>query len=139
MRSKESEKCIQSNASGRNSSNGKKNKKNRAVVKSRPIFKPKPCEHVEVGQIVLCKMRGFAEWPGTITDIQNNLISIKFFGDNTTHKAAKNNFFTFEDCTDIILNHLRTKKNTLYAKSVKEAEYVLGIPHEKSIFNQVNN
>lgn len=118
---------------------GKKNKKNNALVKPRSIIKPKPCERVEIGQIVLCKMRGFAEWPALVIDIHNNLITIQFFGDNTTHKAALNNFFKFEDCHDIILNHIRTKKTPLYTKSVLEAERVLGIPTEKSLINQINN
>lgn len=118
----------------------KKNKnKNKAIVKPRSILKPKPLERVEMGQVLLCKMRGYCMWPGFVTGFDKNLVIIEFFGDNTTYRAAINNFFSFEDSHDIIINNLRTKKTQIYAKAITEAEYVLGIPAEKSIFNQINN
>lgn len=123
--------------SGASKKERRSNRKTKALVKPRSIFKPKPCERLEMGQIVLCKMRGFCEWPGIVTGFQKNLVTIEFFGDHTSHKAAMNNFFNFEDSYDVILNNLRTKKTPSYAKSIQEAEYALGIPMEKSILNRI--
>lgn len=90
-----------------------------------------------MGQVVLCKMRGYAEWPAMVVGIEENLIHVEFFGDHTRYKCAVRNFFRFEDCHDVILANLRTKKTALYARSVKEAEAVLGVPPELSIFQQL--
>lgn len=111
--------------------------KSTAVVKYRPISKPKPCDSVQMGEVVLCKMRGFAEWPAVVTGIENNLIHIEFFGDHTKHKATIKSFFKFRDSHDLILANLKSKKTPLYAKSIKEAEMVLGVPPECSIFTKM--
>lgn len=107
----------------------------KTIATLRQAAKPKPCDHVEKGQIVLCKMKGFCEWPAIVTGFENNLIKIEFFGDHTTHKAAVHNFYRFEESYDLIACNLRSKKTPLYSKSIREAEKVLGIPNEKSIFN----
>lgn len=119
----------------------KKSKKIGAIVKRQPIPKPTPCDHIDIGQVVLCKMRGFVEWPALVTGFNNNLIAIEFFGDKTTHKAAIKNFFIFEKSHDTIVNNIRSKKGysrELYCKSVREAEDLLGVPREISILNQID-
>lgn len=78
-------------------------------------------------------MRGFCEWPGIVTEIENGLITVNFFGDCTFHKATICNFYKFEESSDIILANLRKRKTPLYMKSVREAEAVLGIPLPNSI------
>lgn len=108
-----------------------------AVVKSHKS-KPKPTVSVQLGEVVLCKMRGFCEWPARVFGIENGLIHVEFFGDHTTHKAAIHNFYKFEDSSDVILANLRGRKNALYSKSVREAEVVLGIPLPDSITNRVS-
>lgn len=55
--------------------------------------KLKPCENVKIDEVLLCKMKGYCEWPCLVTRFEKNLIKIEFFGDHTTHKAAISNFF----------------------------------------------
>lgn len=114
----------------------KKTNKSRALVRSKTISKPKACESVINHEVVLVKIKGFCEWPAIVTGIENKLISIKFFGDQTTRKISLKNVFKFEDSHETILNNLRMKKTPLYAKSVQEAEKMLGVPPEKPILNQ---
>lgn len=111
-------------------------KKSKTLKKSGPIYKLKPLEHVEKGDVVLCKMRG-CPWPAFVTGFDNNLIVIEFFGDHTTHKAAISNFYEFKEAHELIIANLRTRKSALYSKAVKEAEIMLGIPVQNSILNQI--
>lgn len=111
--------------------------KPKTVATFRQVLKPTPCDDVKEGQIVLCKMKGYCEWPAKVTGFEKNLIKVEFFGDHTTQKTAIKNIFCFEDSCDLILSNLRMKKTPLYSKSVREAECVLGITKEKSIFNRL--
>lgn len=109
----------------------------KVVQRRQPIPKPKNCTNIVIGEVVLCRMRGFAEWPSFVTSINGNMISVEFFGDHTTHTAAIEHFYIFEESTDTILSNLRKYKRPLYKKSVKEAENALGIPADKSILNLI--
>lgn len=113
----------------------KPKKKSQALVKSTTL-KPKPADSASIGEVMLCKMKGYCEWPCFVTHIEHGLISVEFFGDHTTHRAAIHNFYKFADCFDIILNNLKGRKNPLYRKSVREAEIVLGIPPHLSIVRE---
>lgn len=84
-------------------------------------------------------MRGFCEWPARVTGFENALILVEFFGDYTTHKAGINNFYKFEESSDVILANLRGRKNPLYSKSIREAEAVLGVPMRDSVTNRVTS
>lgn len=95
-------------------------------------------EAATIGQVLLCKMRGFPAWPGYATKIERNIVTVTFFGDETTRKTAINNCFDFFDSAELMLTVLRGRKNPLYAKSVKEAESVLGISIKNSILNRIN-
>lgn len=99
--------------------------------------KLKPCENVKIGEVLLCKMRGYCEWPCLVTGFEKNPIEIEFFGDHTSHKAAISNFFSFVNNSDNIISNLKPKKNTLYRKSVIEAEMLMGVPSEESILNRI--
>lgn len=116
-------------------------KRSKAVIRSHSgaIPKPKPCSRVEKGQIVLLKMRGYTEWPAIVTGFEKNLIVAKFFGNDewNEHKAAIKIFYDFGQSADFILRNLQIKKAPLFTKAVKEAEYALGIPDEKSIFKRI--
>lgn len=115
-------------------------KKSTAIVKAQPIAKLTPCCSVELGEVVLCKMRGFCEWPAIVTEIKDNMIHVEFFGDYTTHKAAINgNFFKFKESYDAIKFNLLYKKKPLYSKAVAEAEISLGVPFAKSIFRLIED
>lgn len=98
--------------------------------------KLKPVENVQLGEVVLCKMRGFSEWPARVTGCGGTLIDVQFFGDNTTHKAAIHNFYKFEESADIIIANLQRLKSPLYRKSIREAEMALGILLPHSITNR---
>lgn len=99
--------------------------------------KPIPCKSVDIGEVIVCKMRGFVEWPAFVTGFEKNLVCIQFFGDNTTHKAAVKNFYKFNDSIEILLSHLRTKKHPLLLKAVKEVEVVLALPSNESIVRKI--
>lgn len=108
-------------------------KKSTAVAPYKSIPKPVPLKNVKINEIVLCKMKGFCEWPGLVTGFDKKLVVVTFFGDKTTHKAAVHNFFSFKDSYELIAHNLRTRKTPLFAKSIKEAEIYLGIPDCNSI------
>ncbi|XP_031625310.1 uncharacterized protein LOC116341966 [Contarinia nasturtii] len=109
--------------------------KQRALTTVKKI--PKHAEVVQIDEVVLCKMRGFCHWPCRIIELNEELVNVRFFGDNTTYKTTIKNIFKFEDCADIILSNLKGRKNQLYSKSVQEAELVLGVPSKNSIMKQL--
>lgn len=115
----------------------KSKKRSKAVVKPKKLT-PKSVTSVQIGEVVLCKMRGFCSWPAMVTDLKGKLVAVKFFGDNTTHKSALKHIFKFAESSEIILENLKGRKNPMYEKSIREAEAVLGITSENSIINQVN-
>lgn len=90
-----------------------------------------------MGDVLVCKMKGFCSWPCIVIGIDHNLINVEFFGDHTTHKAAIHNFFKFSESLDELIHNLKTKKNPLFKKSVQEAELALGIPTEMSIMTKL--
>lgn len=114
---------------------GKKGKSSRAIVLRKPG--PKSLEFVEVNQVLLCKMRGYPEWPCMVTDIENKFIHITFFGDKTTHKTTIGHLFDFKLNHLTVRKHLRRLTTPLYRKSVLEAELSLGVPKEHSILNEI--
>lgn len=99
--------------------------------------KPKPLEKANIGDVILCRLKGYPAWPCRVTDVEKNMISVEFFGDGTTTKTSIKNCFDFVDSVETCLSVLRNRKTPLYSKSLKEAESVLGIPVEKSIFRFV--
>lgn len=109
--------------------------KSKALV--RTISKPKPCDKVEIGVIVLCKMRGYPAWPAHVTGFEKKLICVQFYGDQTTHKASIKNFFKFVDSQELIISCLRNRKNPLYSKAIREAELSLGLKICDSILNGI--
>lgn len=115
----------------------KDRKKLKQLVKRQPKIKSELCDSIEIGKVVLCKMRGYSAWPAVVTGIDGNLIKVEFFGDHTTYTSAKSNFFKFECSHDLILSNLRALKSPLYRKAVCEAESLLGIPPDQSILNRI--
>lgn len=107
------------------------------IVRSK-IEAVEPLNEVELGEIILVKMRGFPEWPARIIEINENLIRVQFFGDQTTWTTTLKNTYSFQKSANIIINNLRGRKNMLYSKAVKESEVALGIPDQKSILNMIN-
>lgn len=97
-----------------------------------------PIGQVSVGDVVLCKMRGFCPWPAYVTKLEGKSIFVEFFGDRTTQKTTITNLFSFQDSKDIILANIMRLKNPLFKKAVREAELVMGISEEYSIFVKTN-
>lgn len=116
---------------------GRADRINQKIVSVRPAFKLKPCESVENGAVILCKLRGYCEWPAFVTKIDGNMIAVEFFGDHTTHKTTSKNIFNFGDGHDLMVSQLRARKSPLYKRVVEEAEGVLGVPQEFSILNRI--
>lgn len=98
-----------------------------------------PMKEVVNGQIVLCKLRGYCEWPARILNIDGKKINVQFFGDNTTANTNINNIYDFRTSFEVILNNLRNFKRDLYAYSVMEAEKAVGISKSMSILNRIND
>lgn len=89
---------------------------------------------VAVGDVVLCKMRGYPEWPAQVIErlipAKNCLpikVTVKFFGDQTTHTTTIMNVFDFFACRDLMISKLQGRKLPLYSKSIKEAQGVLNV------------
>lgn len=81
-------------------------------------------------------MRGHCKWPARVTSIENDVISVEFFGDQTTTKTTVKHIFHFADSFVSIINSLKemkSNKKLLFKKAVEEAEIVLGIPEENSV------
>lgn len=119
----------------------KNRKETMALVKRIPKPKPVPCgrDGVELGQIVLCKIRGATEWPAIVSDIDKSSITVEFFGDQTKYTTSIKNFFSFELSTEYILQNLKRSNlhNGLYKKAVQEAELLLGISDEMSLLRKL--
>lgn len=113
----------------------KKGSSSKALVRRKPI--PIPMKSVIVGQILLCKMRGWSEWPCVVTDIKENLIQVTFFGDKTTHHTNIAHLFDFKESREIIRCNLQRLKSPLYKKSIREAELALGISPELSVLSHI--
>lgn len=92
-------------------------------------------ESVALNEIIICKMRGFCAWPARVIKIDGTRITVQFFGDNTTHTTTIKNIFCFANSMELLLGNLSGRRNPLYAKSIREAETVLGIPAAESITN----
>lgn len=88
------------------------NDQNSSIVKKREC-KPKPnsCHNISVNKIVLCKVRGFCEWPARVVGIKNNEISVEFFGDHSTKTTSAKNIFAYEESIDFIMWNLKNKKD----------------------------
>lgn len=120
----------------KNQNKRKKGNASKAIVRVNALL-PQPCTDVQIGEIVLCKMRGFPAWPARVTSIDANIINVTYFGDNTTWKTAIIHLYPFNlSHSEIILN-IKKRKDPLYAKSVHEAEHALKIPKKYSIFNKL--
>lgn len=111
-----------------------KPKKGRSLVKANK-FKPRSAQSVELHEIVCCYIRGWPEWPATITEINGRNVTVKFFGDDKNFTTSLMNIYKFHECGEIMSNKVRGRKDPLYARSIQEAELVLGIPPELSILN----
>lgn len=101
--------------------------KKTALVKA---VQPKlvPVERVAVGDVVLCKMRGFCAWPAKVIENENAMINVEFFGDHTTHKTSIKNIFAFAESAEALLANLKGRKEPALAKAVREVEIVHGLP-----------
>lgn len=104
---RENEKKIQERVKDKRNPSKKKPSTELVAFKSTP--KAVRCTDVEIGSVVLCKMRGFAEWPALVTGFTKNLIEIIFFGDQTTHIAAISNIFSFEESHELLIHNLKKK------------------------------
>lgn len=113
----------------------KKGKKSKAIVRSHVKGQ---CEKVEEGDVIMCKMRGYAIWPAFVTGIVGNSVAIEFFGDHTTHKTTMKNLFHFHESYSDIVSNMNRLRTPMYIKAVREAEGVLAIPAENSIFTKNN-
>lgn len=91
------------------------------------------CEKVAVGDVILCKMRGYCPWPAFVTKINGNSVFVEFFGDHTTQKTTLANLYKFQGSGDLVLANLKRLKSPLFSKAVREAEVVLNIPENVSI------
>lgn len=107
------------------------------VKRNKPISNCKPLECVRLGQVLLCKMRGWTEWPAKVIDVNGNEIEVRFFGDSKTLKTNIRHLFGFEENYLKIMSDLQRLKDLLYQRAVREAEIELNIPFELSILNKI--
>lgn len=98
-----------------------------------------PAQSVRIGEVILCKMRGSCEWPGLVIAIDGNKITIKFFGDNSTHTTTIKNIFCFSSSVDLMVANLSGRKRPLYSKAIREAELALRIPLKNSLVGKNTN
>lgn len=94
-------------------------------------------QSVRVLQVILCKMRGWTEWPAKVINVNGNEIEVRFCGDGKTLKTNIGHLFGFQENHLKIISDLQRLKDPLYKKAVQEAELELNIPTELSILNQI--
>lgn len=89
---------------------GKKQKKTKKAKQSRALVRTKeklrPAQHVDINEIIVCKMKGYPPWTAKVIQIENCLILVEFFGDRTTYKTSIKNIFKFVDCSALLLANL---------------------------------
>lgn len=99
------------------------NGQNSSKVKVRECKpKPKSCHNITENKIVLCKVRGFCEWPARVVGITNNVISVEFFGDHSTRKTSVKNIFAYEESIEFIMWKLKNKKDSAFHNAILEVE-----------------
>lgn len=107
-----------------------KKPKNQLVALSK--LEVQHAKNAAIGDVVLCKIRGFPDWPAIVTEVampQKGLpkITVTFFGDKTTHTTTIMNILPFFACRDLMISKLCGRKNPLYGKSIREAQSVLQV------------
>lgn len=85
-------------------------------------------EYIQIGVVILCKMKGFCPWPARVISIENTKITVQFFGGKKqTHITTVKNIFNFTDSLALIDGYIKGRKSPDYAKAVREAEISVGL------------
>lgn len=105
-----------------------------ALVSRKPTTKK--AVNLQKGDITLCKMRGFCEWPCFVTGTDGKFIHVEFFGDRTTYKAKIDSFLDIKESLEIVRYNLQRLKSLQYRKAVRELENMLKIPASASMLKQ---
>lgn len=108
-------------------------KKNICKPSAFTTLKKVPYKSAKLGEPVLCKMRGFCEWPAIVRKIENNSVTVEFFGDHSFTTTTFNNIYNLMESMDLVEFNLKSRRTPSYQKAVSECERVLGIPPEHSI------
>lgn len=91
---------------------------------------------IEIGLVILAKMRTYAAWPSAVVSLKKNYISVKFFGDDTIGNVPYDAVGIFSENHELIRSNLRKKING-YIKAVKFAEGTLNITPHLSIVETI--
>lgn len=97
---------------------------------------------LEIGTIVLAKMRSYRPWPAVILNSNGRTVFwVRFFGKGSHGSVKKIDCVPFNKSIECVLEFLKAMSSNShddYGRSVREAEIALGIPAENSLLNQLN-
>lgn len=110
---------------------------NEAWTKCKNNFK-KTNQSIEIGSLVLAKMKGYSSWPARVEDFTKNKKRAKvfFFGSSNCGTVDAIEIVPFEECSDII-RLLLLRKIGEFHRGIVEIERVLGVPPELSLTNEL--
>lgn len=93
----------------------------------------------KVNDIVLAKQAYSQPWPAQIVKIAKNRILVYFFGDRREGFVASQEIYDFRKSTEALKPIIKSKQRKVdgYLAGVREIEFLLGIPCEQSILNQI--
>lgn len=92
-----------------------------------------------MNSIVLAKQAYSQPWPSRILKIAKNRILVYFFGDRREGFVASHEIYDFQKSTEALKLVVKSKrqKNDGFLTGIREIEFLLNIPFEQSILNQI--
>lgn len=87
--------------------------------------------------IILAKQKYSSPWPARILNIQEDKVTVFFFGDKRTGTVSSFELYDFIKSIDALKSFLALKKPRGYITGIREVEALLKIPHTHSVFNTI--
>lgn len=91
---------------------------------------------LQIGDLVLARMRGYWPWPGRVENFSSNnkIVGCYFFGTHNRGPVGSKNVLPFVDASETV-RLACVNPPDIYMKAIKEVEYECGVPEELSVLN----
>lgn len=109
---------------------------NSSWIESKKNFQ-QSAQPIQIGDIVMAKMRTFSAWPGKVTSFTKDKkrAHIYFFGTNNAGSVEVNEIVPFHRCQNAI-KLLLLRPVSLFHKGILEIETLFNVPIENSLLNE---
>lgn len=95
-------------------------------------------KQLEIGDLILARMKGFSPWPGRCTGFtnKNKMIKCYFFGTHNIGLVGAKNAIPFMNSFEIV-RLISLTKPCMFAKGVREIEIECKIPEQYSCLKEL--